>query len=320
MFRLAHLSDVHLGPLPPVRATDLMSKRLTGYINWHRNRSDAAGPGRLNALIADLKSYHPDHIAVTGDLVNIGLREEINRARIWLDGLGPPDAVTVIPGNHDAYVAASSAYYTAAWQPYMLGDGKTGDSGTPNGDPAALRKVTFPFVRRRGTMALIAVSSAIATPPFMATGAIGRAQADALGKLLRETGREDLFRIVLIHHPPLPRSLRRRTRALTDAARFREVVAAEGAGLVLHGHDHVRFLTEIDGPGFMVPVIGVPAAAGRAKRAGHWVPEKDAGYALHEITASDAAFHVTTIHRSSADGKTFTEAARHKFSFTLGAR
>ncbi|MHA1189465.1 MAG: metallophosphoesterase family protein [Alphaproteobacteria bacterium] len=319
MFRLAHLSDVHLGPLPPVRITDLMSKRLTGYVNWHRNRSDAAGPDRLNALITDLKSYHPDHIAVTGDLVNIGLREEINRARIWLDGLGPPDAVTVIPGNHDAYVASSSADYTAAWQPFMLGDGKTGECGTSGSDPAPLANVTFPFVRRRGPIALIAVSSAIATPPFMATGAIGRAQADALGNLLRETGNEGMFRVVLIHHPPLPRSLRRRTRALTDAARFRKIVAAEGAGLVLHGHDHVRFLTEIDGPGFKVPVIGVPAAAGQAKRAGHGVPERDAGYALHEITAGNTAFHVTTIHRSSADGRNFSEVARHEFSFARSA-
>ena len=41
MFRLAHLSDPHLGPLPPVRLRELMNKRLTGYANWRLGRADA---------------------------------------------------------------------------------------------------------------------------------------------------------------------------------------------------------------------------------------------------------------------------------------
>ena len=38
MFRLAHISDVHLGPLPDVTYRDLASKRMVGYVNWQRNR------------------------------------------------------------------------------------------------------------------------------------------------------------------------------------------------------------------------------------------------------------------------------------------
>ena len=41
MFRLAHLSDIHLGPLPEVSYRELASKRITGYINWQRNRKRA---------------------------------------------------------------------------------------------------------------------------------------------------------------------------------------------------------------------------------------------------------------------------------------
>jgi hypothetical protein len=40
----------------------------------------------------------------------------------------------------------------------------------------------FPFVRRRGPLALIGVSSAVPTPPLMATGRLGRAQLDALDR------------------------------------------------------------------------------------------------------------------------------------------
>jgi hypothetical protein len=39
VFRLAHLSDPHLGPLPPVSWIDLASKRIFGFINWQRRRT-----------------------------------------------------------------------------------------------------------------------------------------------------------------------------------------------------------------------------------------------------------------------------------------
>ena len=71
MFRLAHLSDVHLGPLPPVSFADLASKRVTGYVNWRRNRAHRMMDNALDALIADMLGQRPDHIAVTGDLVNL---------------------------------------------------------------------------------------------------------------------------------------------------------------------------------------------------------------------------------------------------------
>ncbi|HKA71574.1 MAG TPA: metallophosphoesterase, partial [Xanthobacteraceae bacterium] len=38
MFLLAHLSDPHLGPMPRPRLTELASKRLLGFVNWHLRR------------------------------------------------------------------------------------------------------------------------------------------------------------------------------------------------------------------------------------------------------------------------------------------
>ena len=38
VFTLAHVSDIHLSPLPKVRRRQLLSKRLLGYVNWHRGR------------------------------------------------------------------------------------------------------------------------------------------------------------------------------------------------------------------------------------------------------------------------------------------
>src|SRR3546814_12778538 len=34
MFKLAHISDPHLGPLPPVRVAELLNKRFFGWLSW----------------------------------------------------------------------------------------------------------------------------------------------------------------------------------------------------------------------------------------------------------------------------------------------
>ncbi|HSG96262.1 MAG TPA: metallophosphoesterase, partial [Afifellaceae bacterium] len=212
MFRIAHLSDVHLAPLPEPRLRDLASKRLIGYANWRFNRAREMTAQSLDRLLADMRAHDPDHIVVTGDLANIALYEEFEAARRWLDMLGPPARVTVIPGNHDAYVPGAHRHYRRLWAPWMSGD----DAG-PGED------AHFPFLRRRNSVAMIGVSSAITSRPFMATGRLGRDQAEKLRVLLEETGAEGLARVVLIHHPPKMMDWRGFTRRLTDAGRFRSV-------------------------------------------------------------------------------------------------
>src|SRR5262249_30709965 len=108
MFVLAHLSDPHLAPLPGPRLSELFGKRVTGLINWQRKRRLIHRADILARIVADLATQAPDHIAVTGDLLNISLEGEYPAARSWLAALGPPDTVTLVPGNHDAYVRAAA--------------------------------------------------------------------------------------------------------------------------------------------------------------------------------------------------------------------
>lgn len=42
MFYLAHISDVHLSPLPQPSLFELSGKRLTGYLNWQKRKSQMA--------------------------------------------------------------------------------------------------------------------------------------------------------------------------------------------------------------------------------------------------------------------------------------
>ena len=102
MFRLAHLSDIHLGPLPDLAYRDLMTKRITGYINWRRNRAANLHEGVIDSIVDDMKAAQPDHVAVSGDLMNLALSGEIELSKLWLETLGEPRDVSVVPGNHDA--------------------------------------------------------------------------------------------------------------------------------------------------------------------------------------------------------------------------
>ena len=162
-FTLAHLSDPHLPPMPAARLRDLAGKRALGYLNWTRNRHKVHRREVLDALVADLQAQAPDQIAVTGDLVNLALDAEFAPARAWLESVGAADRVTVIPGNHDAYVRATRHRIAEAWGDYLRGD-------EPDGD------IAFPLLRRRGPLGLISASSAVPTPPLMATGWLGRGQ------------------------------------------------------------------------------------------------------------------------------------------------
>ena len=83
MFILAHLSDIHLAPLPRPNPFELVSKRGLGYINWLRKRRRIHRPEMLAKIVADLKARKPDHIAVTGDLVNLSLTKEFAPACAW---------------------------------------------------------------------------------------------------------------------------------------------------------------------------------------------------------------------------------------------
>ncbi len=289
MFRLAHLSDIHLGPLPEVSYRELVSKRITGYINWRRNRRHTLAEDIIARIVGDLRTYEPDHVAVTGDLVNLALDREIELATAWLEVLGDGGRVTVVPGNHDAYVPGALDRVCTAWAPYMRADG----------DNQPVTRRDFPFMRIRGPVAIIALSSARASAPFMASGFFPEEQDRRARRLLDEAHRRGLFRVLLIHHPPV-RGATAAHKRLFGIRRFQAMVAGHGAELVLHGHTHLPTTHWISGPGTRVPVVGV-AAAGQA----HGSARPAAQYNLFDVTGGPGRWHVNLTRRGivSTDGE-----------------
>jgi 3',5'-cyclic AMP phosphodiesterase CpdA len=258
-FTLAHLSDPHL-PLPGAPWREFLNKRVTGLLSWSKNRRKIHLPRILDLLLADLKAVETNHIAVTGDLINLSLPEEFVAASRWLQLLGPADRVSVVPGNHDLYVPTDWAGGLALWAANMRGERASGEAPRQpeNADD-------FPFVRRSGQITIIGTSTAVPMPPFVAAGRLGAGQCRRLESILAGLGREDLFRVVLIHHPPLLGGVPRR-KALLDANVFQDVIRSAGAELVLHGHTHLSGLSRIRTETGDVPVIGVPSASASPTR------------------------------------------------------
>lgn len=292
---LAHLSDIHLPPVPMPSLGLCNLKRGLGYLNWLRRRRYQHDAATLAALVADLDHHRPDHIAITGDLVNIALPSEYDAAATWLAALGAPLAATAIPGNHDIYVEMGADPGIGRWQPNMTDDAA----------PAA--RPTFPFVRRRGHLALIGLCSAVVTPPFHASGRLGADQLATLDRLLAELGAERLVRVVLIHHPPLPGQAPPRC-ALLDAAELAAVLVSRGAELVLHGHNHRAMLAWTAGPDRPIPVVGVPSASMVHPHGDQML----ARYNLYRIDPDPAAA-ITIVERGiTAPGGPVVEVSRHR--------
>ena len=255
MFTLAHLTDPHIAPLPEAGIGDLLSKRILGFISWTTNRRRIHDRRTLERISEDLVGQRPDHTVVTGDIVNISLTAEFDQSVGWLEQLGSGEVVTVIPGNHDAYVPLEWEDTWSKWADYMCG------AREPGGDPRPARSFDdFPFVRRVGPVAIVGVSSACPMPPFSAAGRLGKAQARRLELLLSDLAKEDLFRVVLVHHPPLSGGASRRKRLL-DNALLVEAVQEHGADLILHGHTHWGTNYLLPGPGRSVPVMSANSAS-----------------------------------------------------------
>ncbi len=268
MSTLAHISDLHATPVRVENPLEFASKRFFGWLSWRVKRHKIHRAEVLEALIRDLEGVAPDHIAITGDLTNVACEFEFPEALAWLNRLGSPELLSIVPGNHDAYVKIAPERSWGLWQPFLASD-----------DPA--RGPEFPTLRRRGELALVGLCSAKPTRPFLATGTIGPAQLERLDKLLDELRASGLCRVVLVHHPITEGAVTPR-RALTDAAALRGVLKRTGAELVIHGHGHSQSFATTPGRRLEIPVVGVASAS----------DARHALYHLYDVDREEDGFRI----------------------------
>ena len=159
-FRLAHVTDPHFRSFAGAHATDFLNKRAVGALNLLVNRGRKHKMALLEALRDDLRTRAVDHLALTGDLSNVSLDAEWAEAQRWLDGYGAAaEAVTVIPGNHDAYVESvvEAGTFERLFARYQSAELRLG--------PEA-----YPFARLRAGVALVGVNTCVPTGDLGAWG------------------------------------------------------------------------------------------------------------------------------------------------------
>ena len=308
-FVVAHLSDPHFARVDQIDKRDILSKRLFGYLRWKLKRRFEQSYELLTILHKDLQRSKPDHIAITGDLTQLSLPAEFEKARDWLQSLGTPEQVTVIPGNHDTYVKTQWDQTLSLWLDYMLGDGQAQQAGS-----ITSLDDLYPTLRIRNRIALIGINTAQPSAPHLATGAIGADQLKKLESILKQLNGQRLFRIVLIHHPPISGVVNWR-RSLTDAQLLQALLERHGAELVLFGHAHKAAQGTLATPAGLIPAMGAPAASSlRGSDA------RRSRYYLYKIMPSAEGWNVLMNERLfSLEQYRFIAGRQQDFSVSYGA-
>lgn len=263
--RFLHTSDIHLLDLTGVSPWRYLNKRLTGRMNLALKRSRSHDGRLFQAMLDMVPQLRVDRVVVTGDLTNLALEPEFELVQRTLRAAPVP--ATVIPGNHDTYTRGSvrAGRFESFLAEFMDGE--------------RVGRATYPFVQRHGQLALIGVSTAIASLPLYAVGRVGADQLARLETLLQRTAEEGLTRVVLIHHPVVS-GVSGARHDLLDLEAFARVIAKHGAELVLHGHEHVTLETALPGPAGPVPIHGISSGTSVSAH-----PGRQACFAVYDATA-----------------------------------
>lgn len=263
MFRLAHISDLHLLSLDGVRWTQFLNKRWIGGLNLLSNRSRHYDAEVFGKAVEDMNTQQIDHLICTGDVTNLAFESEFDFAKSFFSKLNlKPHQVTILPGNHDAYVQEGHQLFHQAFA-----ENVSSDTPWVDADP-------FPIVRKRDGVTIVGLSTCVATPWFRAWGEIGTKQLGRLDQVLKET--KGTFQIVGIHHPPVGKPAENRIRGLKDHRKLQELLKTHGVSLLVHGHEHRNIRETVGG----TIVRGIQSGT----YVGH-KPNRGARYRIYEIDA-----------------------------------
>lgn len=295
--RIAHFTDLHLLDLTDAVPNRLFNKRFTGYVNLRLKRGHTHKPEPVKLGARALKDLKIDHVVITGDVSNLALENEFDRVKDLLEqdiGLDPA-CVSMVPGNHDLYTRGSSKKkrFLSWFGSYTSSDLQLDDE-------------VFPFVRLRGPVAIIGLSTAVPRPPLMASGALGKGQLARLRELLAHPEVRKRTPVVLQHHPPYnPKGMiKTALEGLWDAKAEIEALEDTPSALVLHGHWHKRLRHVIRTRAGSIDVVGATSASLL-----HADPIKMAGFNVYDMDPGTGLLTGATTHHYEPMTKTFAASA-----------
>jgi 3',5'-cyclic AMP phosphodiesterase CpdA len=223
MTTIAHLTDLHLieEGWQSRRGEDALRLRFCSLL---RPRDPEARRERLRRGLRAAMRARADHVVITGDLTEDGydaafetLADELGR------GPFPPEAVTVVPGNHDAYTdgAAFARALVGPLRPWAR-------TSTPGA------------VTRIGSTVIVALSTAVHQHYTRSYGALGGEQLVTLRAMATVRSFARGVVVLAMHHPPFGMRLPPMNwlDGLVERSHLKDLVAAHSHVHVLHGHTH----------------------------------------------------------------------------------
>lgn len=236
--RIAHLSDLHILELKGTNPFTFFNKRMTGAVNLALRRAHHHHVHVVEAAFQHVIDEGVDHIVVTGDLSNLSLESEFEAGARLLRRFGDGRSISVIPGNHDnyTYTAARRRHFDQYFAEWITSD--------LSGEPG------YPYVKLFDGVAIVGLSSSLATAPIFATGHVSRRQLGALRGILERQELRERFIVAMVHHPLGLERVGRLSylRRLTNADELKGALVDGGVGLLLHGHDHRTAYHEVPYP------------------------------------------------------------------------
>lgn len=218
--------------------------RLVHVSDIHFGSED---PAAVRALVDEIARLAPTLVVISGDLTQRARYREFVAARAFLERLPAPRLV--IPGNHDIHLLDHLfrvASPRRCWQHAIHHDL----------DP----------VHAAPGLAVAGINTA--RPLAWKNGRISRGQIEHLERFFTAQPPE-AFKILVTHHPFLPRPGERRGRLTPRALRVRRVVHECAVDLLLAGHFHQSYTGEFVAmpgePGTLVVQAGT-AASRRVRR------------------------------------------------------
>ncbi len=270
MFKLAHLSDVHVSAVWPTLSRMWRGKRMLGGANMIFRRRNELRTQYVPLITKHIESQQPDLVLLSGDISTTALHEEFALARGFLQGFIDREQLVIIPGNHDVYTAGAMKE-------------KRYESHFSDCHGETLPDEMYPFTRLLGDdIAIIGLNSCVPTGLSGSWGVLDPEQINRLPELLLKYS--DRFRVVMIHHflqdkhgtPGLPR------RGLRNRHDFLRIIQSYGAELILHGHEHACYQYMIPGNNHPVRVMN-PGPATRHTQ----YPNAQGGYQIYEIEGKE---------------------------------
>jgi 3',5'-cyclic-AMP phosphodiesterase len=185
MATIAQLTDLHL--LEDSYADRPFGPRARlSYLSFGRRLDPEERRRRAADALEEARARNVDHLLVTGDLTEDGHLEQFEvLAELLSESRIPPERITLVPGNHDAYTGGG------AFAEALNG---------PLGPYAPTSSIGIPLRFRDVT--IVPVSTAFHQSPLRSAGAIAQQELESLASIAKDPAFVGQPLVFAQHHPP----------------------------------------------------------------------------------------------------------------------